>query len=143
LERRYRIDDIEAQLFKRERPGGRMLFVGKDQTWSHPIVLTEFGGIALDGDRSETWGYTRARTAEELLQKYSALLGVVQSLTALAGFCYTQFADTYQEANGLLNADRTPKVPFVDLASATSGLELDDMKGDSNSTKGDFPQPRP
>ena len=32
----------------------------------------------------------------------------------LAGFCYTQFADTYQEANGLLYADRTPKIPLDD-----------------------------
>ena len=31
----------------------------------------------------------------------------------LAGFCYTQFADTYQEANGLLYADRTPKFPLA------------------------------
>ena len=27
-----------------------------------------------------------------------------------SGFCYTQFADTFQEANGLLYADRTPKI---------------------------------
>ena len=38
-----------------------------------------------------------------------------------AGFCYTQFSDTYQEANGLLFADRTPKVPLADIAAATSG----------------------
>ena len=37
--------------------------------------------------------------------------------TALfSGFCYTQFADTFQEANGLLYADRTPKIP-LDAAS--------------------------
>jgi hypothetical protein len=28
-----------------------------------------------------------------------------------SGFCYTQFADTFQEVNGLLYADRTPKIP--------------------------------
>ena len=39
----------------------------------------------------------------------------------LAGFCYTQFADTYQEANGLLFADRTPKFPLEEIAAATSG----------------------
>ena len=27
-----------------------------------------------------------------------------------SGFCYTQFADTFQEANGLLREDRTPKI---------------------------------
>jgi hypothetical protein len=39
----------------------------------------------------------------------------------LAGFCYTQFADTYQEANGLLYADRTPKAPLEEIAAATRG----------------------
>jgi len=39
--------------------------------------------------------------------------------TALfSGFCYTQFADTFQEANGLLTADRTPKIPIEQIARA-------------------------
>nr|MBA2303773.1 hypothetical protein [Acidobacteriota bacterium] len=32
-----------------------------------------------------------------------------------------QFADTYQEANGLLFADRTPKIPLEKIAAATAG----------------------
>ena len=46
---------------------------------------------------------------------------MVRSLGLLAGFCYTQFADTYQEANGLLYSDRTPKFPLEDIAAATRG----------------------
>ena len=46
---------------------------------------------------------------------------MVRSLNVLAGFCYTQFADTYQEANGLLYADRTPKFPIEDIALAVQG----------------------
>jgi hypothetical protein len=46
---------------------------------------------------------------------------MVRNLGLLAGFCYTQFADTYQEANGLLYADRTPKFPMAKIAAATSG----------------------
>jgi hypothetical protein len=38
-----------------------------------------------------------------------------------SGFCYTQFADTFQEANGLLYADRTPKVPLTRIAAAVAG----------------------
>jgi hypothetical protein len=38
-----------------------------------------------------------------------------------AGFCYTQFADTYQEANGLLFSNREPKAPFEAIAAATGG----------------------
>jgi hypothetical protein len=122
LGRRYGINDIESQLFKRERPGGRMLFVGEEKGWKHPIVLTEFGGIAL-ANQQGAWGYSRSDTAEELIRRYSTLLATVRSLPALAGFCYTQFTDTYQEANGLLYADRTPKAPFEEIARATNGGE--------------------
>ena len=51
------------------------------------------------------------------------LLEVVRGLELFAGFCYTQFADTYQEANGLLYADRTPKFPIERIAAATTGLK--------------------
>jgi hypothetical protein len=46
---------------------------------------------------------------------------VVRSLNLFAGFCYTQFADTYQEANGLLYADRMPKCSLEVIAAATYG----------------------
>jgi beta-galactosidase/beta-glucuronidase len=120
LGRRYGINDIEAKFFKRERPGGRLLLLGEDHPKSQPIVLTEFGGIAL-GSEERTWGYSRSDTAEHLLERYRALLQTVRTLPTLAGFCYTQFTDTYQEANGLLYADRTPKAPFDQIAEATTG----------------------
>jgi beta-galactosidase/beta-glucuronidase len=65
--KRYGINDIEAQLFKRERPGGRMLFVGEDRGWKHPIVLTEFGGIALSREAAD-WGYSRTPTVRPRLR---------------------------------------------------------------------------
>jgi len=52
---------------------------------------------------------------------YNAVAAAAGSLGALAGFCYTQFTDTYQEANGLLRADRTPKFPLDEMAAATRG----------------------
>ena len=73
----------------------------------------------------DTWGYSRSDSAEHLLERYSALLETVRALPALAGFCYTQFTDTYQEANGLLYADRTPKAPFDKIALATSDAAKD------------------
>ena len=48
-------------------------------------------------------------------------MAVIRQLPLLAGFCYTQLTDTYQEANGLLFADRTPKAPIEDIALATRG----------------------
>lgn len=35
--------------------------------------------------------------------------------SGLAGFGYTQFTDTEQEVNGLLTADREPKLPAPEL----------------------------
>ena len=69
----------------------------------------------------ETWGYSRAETPHQFAERYRELVRVVRSLEMLAGFCYTQFADTYQEANGLLYADRTPKVELDVIAEATRG----------------------
>ena len=57
--------------------------------------------------------------------RYTDLLQAVQDSRIFAGFCYTQFADTYQEANGLLRADRTPKIPLEQIARATRGQRLD------------------
>ena len=133
LARRYGIDEVAARLFQFERPGGRMLRLAEptsnSQPGSQPIVLTEFGGIALRDQtldpEDKTWGYSTCRTPEELLARYTALLQAVRSLPTLAGFCYTQFTDTYQEANGLLYADRTPKAPLDALALATSGTPIE------------------
>ena len=40
-----------------------------------------------------------------------------------SGFCYTQFTDTFQEVNGLLYADRTPKFPIEAICAATRALQ--------------------
>ena len=86
-----------------------------------PIMLTEFGGIAYSKEK-ETWGYKRARTPDDF-GRSTALLASVRSLPLLAGFCYTQFTDTYQEANGLLYMDRTAKFPIADRGGDARGGE--------------------
>ena len=78
-------------------------------------MLTEFGGIALApsglADMSSpstpavaTWGYSSARDADELALMFERLVETVVHTALFSGFCYTQFADTFQEANGLLRA---------------------------------------
>jgi hypothetical protein len=128
IRRRYLADHLRPKLLTRERPAGRLLFLGSQpDPPAHPIVLSEFGGIAVasgesakEGER-RFWGYTLCATAEEFAERYAKLLEAVNSLDLIAGFCYTQFADTYQEANGLLRADRTPKFPIEQIAAATRG----------------------
>jgi hypothetical protein len=124
IAKRYRADELLPRLFKRERPGGRLLVLEGQAHADQPLMLTEFGGIALSGDPGSTWGYSRSESEEEFAERYAALLDVVRNLQLLSGFCYTQFADTYQEANGLLYADRTPKIPLERIAAASAGPRL-------------------
>jgi beta-galactosidase/beta-glucuronidase len=120
IARRYHADEMLPRFFRRERPGGRLLVIGEQPHAEQPIVLSEFGGIACS-DHPSTWGYSRCQTPEQFGVQYAKLLETIRSLTVLSGFCYTQFADTYQEANGLLYADRTPKFPLADIARGTRG----------------------
>jgi hypothetical protein len=129
IARRYRANEILPRLFKRERPGGRLLVLEGQTQAEMPLMLTEFGGIALSRDESRTWGYARSVSPQDFERRYAELLAVVRNLQMIAGFCYTQFADTYQEANGLLYADRTPKIPFERIARATAGPRISRTDG--------------
>jgi hypothetical protein len=115
---------VLPRLFRRERPGGRLLVLQEAHSPEQPIVLSEFGGIAYSAD-PRAWGYWRCESPADLGHLYSRLLTAVRSLAILSGFCYTQFADTYQEANGLLRADRTPKFSIAEIARATRGQAAD------------------
>ncbi|HJQ82552.1 MAG TPA: glycoside hydrolase family 2 TIM barrel-domain containing protein, partial [Candidatus Binatia bacterium] len=121
LARRYETDEVIPHLFRRERPGGRLLALDGHEHAGQPIVLTEFGGIVCAPDRARTWGHARATGPADFAAQYEALLATIHRLTLFAGFCYTQFADTYQEANGLLSADRVPKFPLDAIRRATRG----------------------
>ena len=107
----------------RRRPGGRILTLDGYPHRGQPIMLTEFGGIVYTGRPTSSdgkiWGYSRADNEIEFLDRYRWLLQVANNNAVFSGFCYTQFADTFQEANGLLYADRTPKVPLESIAAAT------------------------
>jgi beta-galactosidase/beta-glucuronidase len=117
--------DGVGRLLRHERPGYKVLMLDGFQYQNQPVMLTEFGGIAFS-ERAGTWGYSRADSSEEFARQYYNLLSAVRSLPLLAGFCYTQFTDTYQEANGLLYMDRTPKFPLNEIAVATRGPRTQD-----------------
>ncbi|WP_119156376.1 glycoside hydrolase family 2 protein [Caldimonas tepidiphila] len=124
LRQRYGTEVAPQQLFDRRRPGGRVLTLDGYPHRGQPIMLTEFGGIAYvklpPPGVKQTWGYTVARSDEEFSALFHQLLETVNHVAMFSGFCYTQFADTFQEANGLLCADRTPKLPLEDIRRATT-----------------------
>ncbi len=118
-------------------PAGRRVAVDGFAHTAQPLMLTEFGGIALAPGVDGAWGYATARDAHDLHAKYAALLAAVHRSRLFRGFCYTQFTDTFQEANGLLYADRTPKVPLALLAAATQGRFEAAMPGVEVASPGD------
>jgi beta-galactosidase/beta-glucuronidase len=104
------------------RPGGRNLLLDPalaDQNL--PVMLTEFGGIAYITDAKRGWGYSNAYDDEAFTAHYEALLGAVHECAHIAGFCYTQLTDTFQEKNGLLDEYRRPKGDAARLMLATRG----------------------
>jgi beta-galactosidase/beta-glucuronidase len=117
LRERYGTAAACAETSLNIRPAGRDIVLG-EVSKDVPVILSEFGGVRYS-DAQEGWGYQQVESPEALLDIYRALIQAASS-PGLAGFCYTQFADTFQEQNGLLYSDRTPKVPLEELLKATA-----------------------
>ncbi|MGN6742180.1 MAG: glycoside hydrolase family 2 TIM barrel-domain containing protein, partial [Amnibacterium sp.] len=103
-------------------PAGRRILLSGSADGA-PVVLSEFGGIRYtpSGAGTADWGYSTATSAEDFRERLGGLLAAVHASPVLAGFCYTQLTDTMQEANGLLTADRTPKLPLAELRAIITG----------------------
>ncbi|MER3404303.1 MAG: hypothetical protein C4289_03300 [Chloroflexota bacterium] len=84
-------------------------------------MLTEFGGILNTDDAGAgAYGYGTVRGRDAFLARYVDLVGAVLDCPAIAGFCYTQLTDTEQERNGLLTAERAPKLDPAAVRAITS-----------------------
>jgi beta-galactosidase/beta-glucuronidase len=88
-----------------------------------PVLLTEFGGIAIRSADPETWGYRTVSDAEELLERYGSLVSALLQSDVVRGFCYTQLTDVEQEINGLLTYDRRPKADLARIREITTARE--------------------
>jgi hypothetical protein len=77
-----------------------------------PVLLTEMGGIEYDPDEEPDTPplRRRAQTEAEWLWRFTELMDTIYRMPSIVGFCYTQLVDTEGEINGLLTADRRPKV---------------------------------
>lgn len=132
-------ESIDVTL-NRYRPGGRVLTVEGFSHKGQPLMLTEFGGISFVEPSAEVtahWGYSAAQTSQDFRRRYEELMNAIHRIEIFAGFCYTQLTDTFQETNGLLKMDRTPKFSLNAMARATRGIGLG--RGELTSV----PQPPP
>jgi beta-galactosidase/beta-glucuronidase len=121
LSRRYASRATIEEMIDDFGPAGRRLTVDGPHR-RVPVLLTEFGGVSwtsapVDG----AWGYSTADSPEQFESQVVRLIIAVHNAAGLAGYCYTQLTDTGQETNGLLNADRSPKVPIEELRAAILG----------------------
>jgi hypothetical protein len=74
-------------------------------------MITEYGGISFAPALGEAWfGYGTVSSLEEYATKYEELTTAILDCPTISGFCYTQLTDTEQETNGLLTAERVPKI---------------------------------
>lgn len=125
LRSRYGPEVAAREVVDRRWSGGRILTLDGYPHRGQPICLSEFGGIAWTSDTTTEppngWGYARARTAEDYETLTFALIEVARTTGMFSAFCYTQFTDTFQEVNGLLHFDRSPKIPLERIADAVTG----------------------
>jgi hypothetical protein len=97
--------------FREVRPDHYPLLSGGHAIGDEAVVLSEFGGLSFKPGTGTNWfAYGKYENAEELLNRYRELVEALLDSEVLAGFCYTQLTDTEQETNGLLTADRKPKL---------------------------------
>jgi hypothetical protein len=104
-------------------PAGRRMRVRDEPDPEAPLMLTEFGGIKLAPEGSESWGYTSAGSAEQFAEQLEGIYAALRASPELAGTCYTQLTDTMQEANGLVTADRKPKLDVKRIRAIITGRE--------------------
>lgn len=124
----YLISDEESFRIWRDKnrlmstaAGKREIYAEGYEYCGEPVILTEFGGIALltDVERNkEAWGYLNpADDKEELIARLEKLFVLIYSDEDIKGFCYTQLTDVQQEVNGLLDSRHEPKCDLSVIAS--------------------------
>lgn len=104
-------------------PAGRRIRLSAEPDRGQPVMLTEFGGVQYSPGEAEedAWGYSRATSAEDFERRLRELFDAVRASDVLAGFCYTQLTDTLQEANGLADEHRVPKLAAETLRAIVTG----------------------
>ncbi|MBA2557794.1 MAG: glycoside hydrolase family 2 [Chloroflexi bacterium] len=111
IRQRYGTPEALEQTLTKVRPLHHAVALPGRRREGEPVVLSECGGISYAPVPGTPWfGYGTVTDADSFLAKYDEIIGAIQDSPGIAGFCYTQLTDTEQETNGLLHADRTPKL---------------------------------
>lgn len=106
---------------------GRPRFVAGHRYSGQPLLMTEFGGLNIATSADDGWGYATCADGDELVQRYGRLLAEVRRTGVFQGFCYTQLTDVESETNGVLTADREPKVDLVKWRAITDPAHAEQL----------------
>jgi hypothetical protein len=113
-------EDVEA-LLSGMGPARRRIVLGGRDLGDKPMMLTEFGGLSYTPKHGEAWhGYSTVADAAEFEARLRDIFGTIAQSPFIAGYCYTQLTDTEQETNGLLTAEREPKLPLEVIHDITT-----------------------
>ncbi len=113
-----------AEAMLSNNPGSsRMITAVGYQHAGKPMLLTEYGGIAMAKDSGDgNWGYNGAEKDEAaFFKRFEAITNAFKRMPTMVGYCYTQLTDVFQEVNGLLDMDRNPKVSIDELRRINLG----------------------
>ncbi len=81
-----------------------------------PVLLDEFVGTSYSGTNG--WGYgSTVNNDDQYEKRIRGLISTARNHPYFAGYCITQFNDTYQETNGLFDKEYNPKLPIDVLKS--------------------------
>lgn len=123
LRQRYGSFEAVQRTLSEVQPGYHSVVLPGYQHTHEPIMLTEFGGISYRPEANTVWfGYGTVTSPDAFLARYRELVEAILASPAVAGFCYTQLTDTEQETNGLLTANREPKIAIAAVKSITEGV---------------------
>lgn len=117
FETKYALENLESVY-----PQHRKLLAEGVEYAGQPVLMTEYGGIAMQSEMDEAgenWGYNDcAKTKAEFYARYENLLNGIADCK-FQGFCYTQLTDVQQEVNGLLDANHNPKFDVEKICKLT------------------------
>lgn len=120
LRERYGTFEALERTLHQVQPHYRTIVLPDYHREGEPIMLTEWGGISYEPKSGERWfGYGTVSSTEAFLAKYAELTNAILDSPVIAGFCYTQLTDTEQETNGLLTAEREPKLDLEAVRAIT------------------------
>lgn len=109
LYQEYTDKDMKVLNNLEEYNGKHRLFANRYKYEGQPVIMSEYGGIAINSE--EGWGYGKqVKDEKELIERFTKLTKAIKNIPYITGYCYTQLTDVQQEINGLMDEKRNYKI---------------------------------